>query len=310
MVDIIQFQYITKQMNVYVGLFILVLGVIGNTLNALIFANVRTSFARNPCSHYFIAIAMIDLLCLLIGFLSKILASGFDIDPTTSSVVFCKFRSFFVYIIPLISTNLTCLATIFQFLNTSRHARYWQKANLRLIRWIILVTVLFWIFHGIPYIILYDIHLSSAINMLVCNSVNVIMNQYTTWMTFNILIFIIPNMILFIFGYLTYRNIVRSNLVGPIQTRTSGQRIQRQLTVVSNIYYILNLSSIRSPSLLSLKIVLTQIVWLVVCSSPSGLNSLYTFFTGSQAKSTERKTVEQLINTLVSYIFYMNYVGL
>lgn len=231
-----QLQYVTQQVNIFFGLFILILGVIGNTLNAFVFASLKTAFAQNSCSLCFLAMAVTDLLCLLIGLLSKILLSGFGIDLTVSSIVFCKFRNFFVYTAPFISTSFTCLAAITQFFITSRHKHYRQKISLRFIRCAILLTVLFWVFHGLPYPILYNIHLSSATNMPVCISINSVLNQYTTWMTYNILIFIVPVMILVIFGYLTYRNITSLNFAVSNEQPTTGKRIQRQLTVVSDTH--------------------------------------------------------------------------
>jgi hypothetical protein len=236
--DAAQLQYITRQVNIYFGSLILILGVIGDAMNAIIFANIKTGPTQNFCAPYFFAIAMVDLVCLLIGLLSKILASGFGIDPTVSSIAFCKFRIFFVNTVPLISTSLTCLTAITQFLVTSPLAHYRTKVSWRFVRWTILFTVLFWFLHGLPYVLLYTIRLSPTTNIPVCNSINFVLNQYTTWMTFNILIFIVPVLILAIFGYLTYRNITSSNRVVLDQRRTAGQRIEQLLTVVSGICYI------------------------------------------------------------------------
>lgn len=236
--DITQFQYVTKQINIYVGLFILILGVLGDTLNIFVFANVKTTFARNPCTIFLLATAIIDLFCLLFGLQTKILASGFGIDPTTSSIGFCKFRNFFIYTVPLISITFTCVATVVQFFNTSRHARFRQKINLRLVQWCLLITTLCWTCHGLLYLILYSIYVSTATNMPTCTTVNVIMSQYTAWITYNVWPFIVPVLILSVFGYLTYRNIVSTNSNAPTQTNVTGQRVQRQLTIVSDIYRI------------------------------------------------------------------------
>lgn len=238
MMNIGDIQYVSKQVNIYIGLFILILGIIGDILNIFVFANVKTAFARNPCTIYLLVTAVIDLLCLSIGLQTKILASGFTIDPTTSSIGFCKFRSFFTFTAPLISNSFTCLATIVQFFNTSRHLHFRQKVNLRLIRWSLLFNTFFWICYGLPYIVLYSIYISTTTNMPTCTTVNTIMSQYTVWMTYNVLIFIIPILILSVFGYLTYRNIVSSNSIVHNQMNVTGQRIQRQLTVVSDVYHI------------------------------------------------------------------------
>jgi hypothetical protein len=238
MTDTTQLQYIMQQLNIYAGLSILILGVIGNILNVIIFANVKTAFAKNSCSFYFVATALTNLLCLLIGLLAKVLASGSGIDPTVSSSAFCRFRSFFMNTAPLISTNFTCLAAITQFLVTSRHIHYRQKINSRFIRWTILMTILFWTFHGILYLILYNINLPSTTSMLVCNSINTVLKQYMIWMSHNVLIFVAPVLILVVFGYLTYRNIMSLNFATSNRQRAPGKRIQRQLTVVSDIHLI------------------------------------------------------------------------
>ena len=304
MVDIILLQYIIHQVNIYSGLFVFILGMIGETLNIIIFANVRTAFAQNPCSLYFIAMSVTDLLCLVFGLLTKILANDFGIDPTVSSIAFCKFRSYLVYTAPLISTAFTCLATITQSFATSRLIHHRQKINLRFIRWSIVITVLFWCLHGIPHAVLYNIYQSSTTNTSAFSSVNSILNLYTSWMTYNLLIFIISTLILIVFGYLTYKNVVLPNFVPSNQPNTVGQRIQRQLTIVSD-----TLCSFIYFSLLLLKLLLTQIVFMIVTSSPSRIYNLYASLTTSQIKTIERKSIEQLVSTLLTCIFYANYAG-
>jgi hypothetical protein len=237
MIDIIQFQYITRQIIIYFGFLILISGIIGNILNAIIFTKVRTIFGQNFCSFYFIGMAVTNLLYLLVGLLSRILSNGLAIDLSVSFSAFCKFRSFLVYTAPLISTSFTCLAAITQYLITSHKIHYRQKVTKRFVQWSILCTVLFWILHGISYAVLYDLRLSSTTNLVSCNSINFIFNQYTALMTYNLLIFIIPVLILIVFGYMTYRNITSLNAIAANQQHHTGPRKQQQLTIVRDILY-------------------------------------------------------------------------
>jgi len=234
MVDVTQLHYISQQVSIYFGILILISGVIGNILNLLIFISVRTTFATNSCSLYFATMAVVDLLIMLISCVTRILSFGFGIDPTLTSVGFCKFRTYFANTAPLLSNTLTCLAAITQFLSTSRNVNYRQKATVRVARWAIMLANFFWILHGLPHLVFYNIRLSPTTYLPVCISTNFIFSQYVTWAVYNVLIFVVPTLILLVFGYLTYRNILLLNRGATNQPRNAKHRINRQLTAVSD----------------------------------------------------------------------------
>ncbi|CAF1343298.1 unnamed protein product [Adineta ricciae] len=155
--------------------------------------------------------------------------------------------------------------------------------TLRFTKWAIFFTTIFWMCHGIPYTIFYDIRQSLPANATVCNSIDPIFNQYSSWMIYNISSFIMPVSILVVFGYLTHRNMASVNETTSVQQNALKQQIQRQLTII----------------------IRAQILLLIVTMSPSGIFSLYTTFTASQAKSTELKSAEQLTSNLFTCIFYL-----
>ena len=74
----------------------MIAGIIGNTLNCLIFT--RRSLRRNSCSIYFLASSIANFFGIFFGCLTRIL-STFQINPPASQMaLYCKSKTFLIYI--------------------------------------------------------------------------------------------------------------------------------------------------------------------------------------------------------------------
>jgi len=108
----------TKQISIYLGIPILIIGVIGGFLNIIVFLSLKT-FRQNSCAFYLTIMSFVNIGLLLTGLMSRITISGFDIDWTQTSSFYCKFRVYTDQFSILMSLTCICLATIDQFMSTN-----------------------------------------------------------------------------------------------------------------------------------------------------------------------------------------------
>ena len=97
----------------YVYLVVVVLGIIGNLFNIVIFR--RKKFRSNSCSLYFIAYSINNIMSLTNGLLLWSLLFGFQFDLENTSVIFCKIRRYFTHVCFLLSSCLLTTASINRF---------------------------------------------------------------------------------------------------------------------------------------------------------------------------------------------------
>lgn len=109
--------YLTR----YALLIIIILGLIGNTLNILIFRQVK--LRSNPCSFYLISAAYANLIWMFAGSFTRILWT-FGLDLSDRIAILCKIRHFIIYSLSSLSVMYVALATIDRFLISSSNAEY------------------------------------------------------------------------------------------------------------------------------------------------------------------------------------------
>ena len=85
------YEYIAQQLTIYGGCFLLIFGMLGNSITIFIFSSER-SYRITPSTFYFLIATIYDSLQLLFNLLSRIVSVGFKTDLTRSSVLWCKAR--------------------------------------------------------------------------------------------------------------------------------------------------------------------------------------------------------------------------
>ncbi|CAF3882218.1 unnamed protein product [Rotaria magnacalcarata] len=86
---------ISFRFNRIIPILLLIIGTFGNIMNSLMFT--RRSLRTNPCLFYFLASSINNLFVLCVAVLTRLLSSGWQIDPSNLNIVLCKLRIFFVY---------------------------------------------------------------------------------------------------------------------------------------------------------------------------------------------------------------------
>jgi hypothetical protein len=182
---------------------ILLFGSVGNILIVLVFMRRKAALHKSPCSLYFAAIAIVSILHIAHAVTWHVLSDGFGIEPTRTSLVYCKLQQYLLQgTLSKIIYTLECAAAINQFLATSRNAHYRRKSTHAAALWCITISIFFWFLHGVPYLILNTIKIVPPTNQTRCDAFNTVLRHYTTWIGQNLFTFLLPGSVLSVFGYL------------------------------------------------------------------------------------------------------------
>jgi hypothetical protein len=264
--------YIGQQITIYGGFFILLSDIVGNGMNIFIFSSVRT-YRTTPCSFYFLVGSIYNIIYILINVTSRIISAGYGIDLAGITIIWCKARQFCLITLSLISLSCSCLATIDQFLATSHSVHLRRYSKIEWAHRIVFVIIIVCCLHGIPTIFFYTTLPGSN----KCTSINAVYAGYTSVF---ILLFLstASATIMVIFGYMAYRNIRQTTVLAELQA-------DRQL----------------------IKMTLIQVIFVVICIVPFGINTAYTLITNQVAKDTNRLLDESFVSIMFSLVVYFYY---
>jgi hypothetical protein len=227
--------FIAQQITIYGGITTLVFGIIGELLTLIVFLSLET-FRQSSCAFYLITMSFVNIGQLLFGLFSRILITGFTIDWTISSLVYCKFRLTCLQLCALISYACLCLATIDQYFATCTRVRWQQWSNIKIAHRLIILSITVSILLLIPYPIFLD-HVKLASGIISCNMNNIIMAQYRKYFMVLLMSGYIPDLITVVFGILAYRNVQQIDYrTVPLVRR----ELDKQLTTMVLIQVIIN----------------------------------------------------------------------
>ena len=193
-------QNITTRVTFYGPIIIVILGVIGSFGSFLTFT--APTLRQNSCAFYFLACAVFELLsttyCLLTSFASTVIVTNL----MHTNRIYCKIRTYSVYIISLTATYFVVLASIDRFVSSSTIHSLRSLSKIKVAHRVACGTIAFAIITCIHVPIAYDTRptCSPAPGVfLIFDSLFVIL-----WGS------VIPHMLMLIFGFLTIANIQRS----------------------------------------------------------------------------------------------------
>jgi hypothetical protein len=217
---------------------IFIVGVTGGILTTVTFLTLQT-FRQNSCAFYLTVMSIVNVGQLFSGLLTRIMISGFNIDWTTSSLFYCKFRSFFLQLCLSTSFSCICLATIDQFLLTCVNHRWQKYCHITVARSLTILVVILWIFHGIPYLMFNEHTLSPISNQITCTIVIESLQNYSTYIYGIFFVGVFPLVITGLFAFLAYRNIrqIVHRTVPSIR-----QALDKQLTTMILVQSLFNIA--------------------------------------------------------------------
>lgn len=264
---------IAYYVTIYLGIPIYILGNVGSLLNIRILYSNRI----HPYSFLLIYSSIVDCFVLNIGLIPRILAVGFNIDPTLSHLGWCKIRTYILRISTLISLYTICLTSIDRFFVSCRTVRWRQMSNIRFIRSSLFFITFLISTEGLPFYILTDIRRNNNISS--CTPMyNLIFARYASFFCIPILFGILPLSILIIMAILIYYNLHR---------RIHLRKAQHTLTLI----------------------ILFRIASVVVSCGPYTCYFVYSAIVSLIApiRSSERLAIESFILNVVSICLYVTY---
>ena len=268
---ILQLKLATKHLNLTFALPLCIIGILGNILNIIVFSTLG-NYKHNPASLYTFCKSFYDITALTFGLGLRILSRSFGIDFSIKSQIWCKIRVPIFELGIFNSFTCLCLLSIDAFLTTSLSPSLRQKSNIRNARCILIIFLIFWILHNIPYTIFQD--LVTANGVPTCRTTNISYYRYRNYFVINGISSITPITIISFFGIRTYRQ-----LRLPIQSC-------RSITLSKLAKQMINMT-------------LLHIIVLPLCHIPFAIAQIYSCATEGIMKSPLHQAREELVQMIV-----------
>lgn len=281
-----QYNTLSRLWTKYVGLLLYVICLFGTVMNVVTF--LQRTLNRRTCSLYLLVASVCDFMHLNLGPLSNILQYAFYYDWTINSLTFCKAKSYFVFMLLIISGTLTTLASADRYMLSSEKSSRWnysrRSVGIRFIQW----TIISWIIISTPILFCSQrYHHVSRNEQLICSNPARHMGCYLVqWIYICILNGFLPPLVMLIFGRLTHLNV--RDLHRRVQRKSVRiERINRQLT----------------------SMLIVQAIKSTIASIPFSLFHCYWLLTLDRQKTFLSQARENLIHQLVYLLYWSNYTS-
>ncbi|CAF1318874.1 unnamed protein product [Adineta ricciae] len=257
---------IQNGLNTYMPFILLISGSIGNILNCLIFT--RSSLRNKPCSIYFLAMSIANLITLYFSCLTRILLLfGIYVQPGYGDI-YCRFRVFLTYMPLSASSWFIVAACVDRYASSSASVRIRSfsqlKVSLRIVcgTWVMLCLIWMEMF----------ICFNGNLNGTVCAPVSPFCNTYNS---FSLLVFfsLLPPICMLLFGGMTIRNVRHRPINRAANTK------DRQLALM----------------------LIVQVVIFQILSLPISIQRIYSYITINDSKTLQRKQLESLLSDVSNY---------
>lgn len=140
-------RHISEQIDRCLASFIFIFGSVGSILNCLVLS--KRILRSNPCALLLLISSIVDLISILIGLPSRILA-GWNLDPTSTTSSICKIRAFVVFSTRTMAAWFVAIASIDRWLISSTHVHRRHMSNLKNMKrpacFIIVLSILSYIY--------------------------------------------------------------------------------------------------------------------------------------------------------------------
>mgnify|MGYP001025085670 FL=1 len=268
--EIYRLSSITRVVTVAIGLPIFICGIVGNLINILGFTYLP-QFNKLPSSIFLLFSFLASETALLVILLPQLVFRLSGTDPLVNNLILCKLRWFIGPLSATVALHCICLASINQYLITSRIIRRHQWITRRRAIFISSFVVLFWIGPLSPSIVYHAHTYINLANVTICTAINPTFTLYYTYISI-IIYSLIPILVLFLFSFLTWYNI-RKQLIRHFEIE---QTLTRMLSA--------------------------QIIMVLLTTLPNFCSQLYFFYTRTTMKSSLRLALENLMATILTLI--------
>ncbi|CAF3217591.1 unnamed protein product, partial [Rotaria sp. Silwood2] len=196
---------------------IMFVGVMGNSLNIAVL--IRPILYYHACSRYFLALACNNLFFTSVILLYPLLANGYQLDPTASSLVLCKLIICIYQTCGTLSPYFIVLASIDRYCASSSSVCLRNFSNIKSTRWMILFIIIIMMLFSVNIAILIDVRPTDTFGCRIRG--DTIYKQVYPIMQVFLYTFIAPGLMA-LFGVMTIYNTKRVRLI------TNAVRTQRR----------------------------------------------------------------------------------
>lgn len=285
MISIDTLNYATAQIYIYGYCFIFLTGMIGNSVNILMFT---TDLKGNPCSLYFLTTAVCDCFEILVWIVPYTIQVIYGKNGTESFLPWCKLMPYLADTLTMLSVAALCLASIDRYHSTCRAVSRRQWSSIKVAKTSILIATFISLSLGIPDLVFY--YIEEVGNVSYCTVVADVYNYYIYFFEIPFLWTFVPLGILLIFGLFTHRNLKRTQIsVTAIidhsvqRQKAANQRLDEQLT----------------------RLLVLQIICFFISTTTWSSLMFYYTITFHWQKSDWRLAVESFITSIAAVIYLL-----
>ncbi|CAF0802350.1 unnamed protein product [Adineta ricciae] len=270
--------YISRQILIYGGLFLIFIGMFGSLMLIFIFS--QRPLSRNPCSIYIVTNAILAFLFLPLFFLPNIVTFGFQINWLAINTPFCKFQmSYGIFTVTAVFI-INCLISFDRYAISSRSARIrsisTKKTSICLV--IAGVTCAFCLI-ALPAAILFE-NVPIGPNLpAVCTSKSTMFLLVAAFVYYPVLEGVLPIVLAVYFWFITRRH------VRNLQNLEFATRFDKQIT----------------------RMLLYQIIVSAIASFPFAAINLYRSLTVQVVRTADQENIVQFIRVMSIWLFYIQY---
>ncbi|CAF1053507.1 unnamed protein product [Rotaria sp. Silwood1] len=269
----------STQINRYVGIFIFIFGIVGNTLNTCVLS--QRPLRSNPCAWLFLVSSIVNGIAILAALTSRPL-STWSADLTNTNQFLCKFRAFLLFNGITISSWLIMLATVDRWFSSNINASQRQRSTLKNAQLGTILIVFVSTIIEAQHLYCFEANLTNT--PLKCYTKSV-WCAFLSDLSLVLITFLIPLLLMIIFGLMTISNIRKSRLrlqpankmindhAGHNTAATEQKKTDRHLLIM----------------------LLVQVSLIFLFTFPLAIDKLYATITQSMPKSPLRKAIENLI---------------
>ncbi|CAF1059070.1 unnamed protein product [Adineta steineri] len=231
----------------------------------------KSTLRKNPCTICLIAVNLINFVYFYLGVLLATLGTGYNIDPSTTNIYFCRFRFYISSVLGCLQSSYIVLASIDRTLITSPNAGTRQRSTRRLIIISMIGISLFWM--------IFESHALIFTEILELGPVNGIL----------------PTLLMIIFGCWTVKNIRTVSRVRP-EINSIGIK---NITVIRPVI-------VRPKDQQLVRMLSVNIIAFIICKFPSTLVLIYEQITRYEEKPSDQQLIEQLILQLTFFWYFVD----
>lgn len=269
----------------YVLTIVAVFGIVGNLLNTIIFC--QKHFRKNSCSVYFISTSIVNLFIICFAVIPTIYASYSSYDLQSYSVVYCKFRSYFLQSAIMISRFSVALASIDRYALCSSNIRIRSfNKHAKAVKAMIIITCVWLILPS---------HILAGTNIYMpgrrCGANGLYVVIYTIY---GAVVTVIPLVIMLVFSILAARNLRR------VRSRV---RVNHLTNSRSN----LTISRIKKRDSQLVALAIGEVILYLISNTPFPIASFYAVATLSTPKTANVTIIENFIRYIIfNFLLYLN----